>query len=134
MLSIGDAAGFLNVPKIKCAYTAMKSGMLAAKAIFSPCKATDLRIFWATRRDYGSLESMMHSTMLGIIRLGFQFGLWWGLGLAALDTFVFRAITPWTLHHDLDHKQLKKVSHCKLIVYPEPGNFLTFSRPSSIQL
>lgn len=31
---IGDAAGFLNVPKIKGTHTAMKSGMLAAEACF----------------------------------------------------------------------------------------------------
>ena len=33
-LIVGDAAGFLNVPKIKGSHTAMKSGMLAAEAIF----------------------------------------------------------------------------------------------------
>ncbi|MFC5316258.1 NAD(P)/FAD-dependent oxidoreductase, partial [Azospirillum rugosum] len=33
-LIVGDAAGFLNVPKIKGNHTAMKSGMLAAEAIF----------------------------------------------------------------------------------------------------
>ena len=32
-LLIGDAAGFLNVPKIKGTHTAMKSGMLAAEAV-----------------------------------------------------------------------------------------------------
>ena len=32
-LLIGDAAGFLNVPKIKGTHTAMKSGMLAAEAL-----------------------------------------------------------------------------------------------------
>ena len=31
---IGDAAGFLNVPKIKGSHTAMKSGMVAAETIF----------------------------------------------------------------------------------------------------
>ena len=30
---VGDAAGFLNVPKIKGTHTAMKSGMLAAEAV-----------------------------------------------------------------------------------------------------
>ena len=31
---VGDAAGFLNVPRIKGSHTAMKSAMLAAEAIF----------------------------------------------------------------------------------------------------
>ena len=30
---IGDAAGFVNVPKIKGTHTSMKSGMLAAEAV-----------------------------------------------------------------------------------------------------
>ena len=32
-LIIGDAAGFLNVPKIKGTHTAMKSGILAAESV-----------------------------------------------------------------------------------------------------
>ncbi|HYD65565.1 NAD(P)/FAD-dependent oxidoreductase, partial [Azospirillum sp.] len=32
---VGDAAGFLNVPKIKGNHTAMKSGMVAAEAVFA---------------------------------------------------------------------------------------------------
>src|SRR5437763_8528349 len=32
---IGDAAGFLNVPKIKGSHTAMKSGMASAEAVFA---------------------------------------------------------------------------------------------------
>ncbi|MCX8146716.1 MAG: NAD(P)/FAD-dependent oxidoreductase, partial [Azovibrio sp.] len=34
-LLIGDTAGFLNVPKIKGSHTAMKSGMVAAEAVFA---------------------------------------------------------------------------------------------------
>ena len=36
---VGDAAGFLNVPKIKGTHTAMKSGMLAAEAAFEAMAA-----------------------------------------------------------------------------------------------
>ncbi len=32
---IGDTAGFLNMPKIKGTHTAMKSGMVAAEAVFA---------------------------------------------------------------------------------------------------
>src|SRR5262249_11800817 len=34
-LLVGDAAGFLNVPKIKGTHTAMKSGMVAAETAFA---------------------------------------------------------------------------------------------------
>ena len=36
---IGCAAGFLNVPRIKGSHTAMKSGMLAAEAVFEAVAA-----------------------------------------------------------------------------------------------
>ena len=38
---VGCTAGFLNVPKIKGTHTAMKSGMLAAEAIFESLDAMD---------------------------------------------------------------------------------------------
>ena len=38
-LLVGDTAGFLNVPKIKGTHTAMKSGMIAAEAIFDALRA-----------------------------------------------------------------------------------------------
>ena len=37
-LLLGCSAGFLNVPKIKGSHTAMKSGMLAAEAVFAGLK------------------------------------------------------------------------------------------------
>lgn len=39
---IGCSPGFMNVPKIKGTHTAMKSGMLAAEAIFPKVTAENL--------------------------------------------------------------------------------------------
>ncbi len=36
---IGDSAGFINVPKVKGTHTSMKSGMLAAEAVFAALQA-----------------------------------------------------------------------------------------------
>lgn len=41
-LLIGCSPGFMNVPKIKGTHTAMKSGMLAAEAIFPKVTAESL--------------------------------------------------------------------------------------------
>ena len=38
---IGCASGFMNVPKIKGTHTAMKSGMVAAEAIFEAIESGD---------------------------------------------------------------------------------------------
>ena len=51
---IGCAAGFLNVPKIKGSHTAMKSGMVAAEAVFRRLAGDDDRLGPAgTRRQLG---------------------------------------------------------------------------------
>lgn len=41
-LLIGCSPGFMNVPKIKGTHTAMKSGMLAAEAVFPKITAESL--------------------------------------------------------------------------------------------
>ncbi len=38
---VGCGAGFMNVPKIKGTHTAMKSGMVAAEAMFEAVTAED---------------------------------------------------------------------------------------------
>src|SRR5208282_1814645 len=86
-LVIGDAAGFLNVPKIKGSHTAMKSGMVAAETVFK-WLAGDVHA------DYRSAlaDSWVWPELHGVrnIRPGFRWGLWAGLGHAAIDTYLLR--------------------------------------------
>ncbi len=140
-LLIGDTAGFLNVPKIKGTHTAMKSAMVAAESVFEllpveydeehpgpALEATaypeDLEKTW--------LWSELHKVRN--IRPAFQKGLWMGLANGALESFITRGHSPWTLGHHKDHEQLGNMNDYPRIEYPKPDNEVTFDRLSSVFL
>ena len=130
---IGDTAGFLNMPKIKGTHTAMKSGMVAAEAVFAAVKTgrgadevTDypdkLRQSWLWKELYDVRN----------IKPSFSWGLWAAIAYSALDTYLFRGRAPWTFHHKPDHTKLKKASECYKIDYPKPDGVISFDRLSSV--
>ena len=131
---IGCAAGFLNVPKIKGSHTAMKSGMLAAEAVFALLQQADagteaLAYPDALARSWVGEELRRARN----IRPGFRWGLWGGLVHAALDTYLFRGKAPWTLRHrHADHEALKPARDCRRIAYPRPDGIVSFDRLSSV--
>ena len=126
---IGDAAGFLNVPKIKGSHTAMKSGMVAAETVFR-------RLSGESGAEVGRAlqESWVWAELRRVrnIRPSFRWGLWAGLAYSALDTYILRGSAPWTLHHHPDHLQLDKASEARRIDYPRPDGKITFDRLSSV--
>ena len=125
----GDAAGFLNVPKIKGNHTAMKSGMVAAETIFrrlSGEPGAEVRRALEQSWVWEELRRVRN------IRPSFRWGLWAGLTYSALDTYLFRGAAPWTLHQHPDHLQLMKASEARPIEYPRPDGKLTFDRLSSV--
>ena len=133
---VGDAAGFLNVPKIKGTHAAMKSGMLAAEAAFAALAGTEDH---PDPVNYPRLfrESWLHAELHGVrnVRPAFKYGLFPALALNALDTFLFRGKAPWTLkHHGPDNATLKKAGDTAPIAYPKPDGVLTFDRLSSVFL
>lgn len=131
---IGCSAGFLNVPKIKGSHTAMKSGMLAAEAVFEWFKDTSsqknecynysdkLKSSWVYKELYQARN----------IRPAFRFGLLTGLCYAAFDTYILRGHAPWSFSHTSDYTQLKPKESCKPIDYPKPDGVLTFDRTTSV--
>jgi electron-transferring-flavoprotein dehydrogenase len=129
-LLIGDAAGFLNVPKIKGSHTAMKSGMVAAEALAGdhPAEVT------------GYLDQLQASwvwdelTKVRNIRPAFaKFGMWGGLLYSGLDTYLLRGRAPWTLHHPhADNETLTEADKTPRIAYPRPDGVLTFDKLSSV--
>lgn len=133
---IGDAAGFLNVPKIKGIHTAMKSGMLAAEACFETLNQhvkTKSELTNYTEKVANSwLEKELYSVRN--IRPGFKYGLIPGLINAAFETYITKGNTPWTLSNHADYNTLKLAKHAKKIEYPKPDNVLTFDRLSSVFL
>lgn len=128
---LGCGAGFLNVPKIKGSHTALKSGMVAAEAVYDHL---------IKGKPYAYEERLKKSWVypelykVRNIRPGFKKGLWWGLLNAALETYIFRGKSPWTLRHEEDFKALKPASSLKQIVYPKPDGEITFDRLSSLFL
>ena len=132
---VGCTAGFLNVPKIKGTHTAMKSGMLAAEAIFESLEtlqAGDEPASYASRLEDSWLWAELYKVRN--IRPGFAKGLWLGLAHAALDTYLFFGKAPWTLRHHADHENLKLASGAPKIDYPKPDGIVSFDRNSSVFL
>jgi electron-transferring-flavoprotein dehydrogenase len=133
---IGCAAGFLNVPKIKGTHTAMKSGMLAAEAVFtaiSAGKAQDtLEAYPAALETSWVMDELR---MARNIRPAFQYGKLAGMVYSAFDMMVLRGNAPWTLsHHRSDHATLKLAKNATPIAYDAPDGVLTFDRMSSVFL
>ncbi len=133
---IGCTAGFLNVPKIKGTHTAMKSGMLAAEAV-----AAALGDESAPAQLDGYSDAVKASWIwpelnaVRNIRPGFaKWGLFGGMLNAALETYITRGNSPWTLGHHKDNDSLKKASESEKIAYPKPDGVLTFDRLSSVFL
>jgi electron-transferring-flavoprotein dehydrogenase len=129
---VGDAAGFLNVPKIKGTHTAMKSGMTAAEATFEHLQAGGgaevvgyperLKRTWVWDELYRVRN----------IRPAFRWGLYAAIAYGAIDTYLLRGKAPWTMRQHADHTQLKKASASPPIAYPKPDGKLTFDRMSSV--
>jgi electron-transferring-flavoprotein dehydrogenase len=132
---IGCAAGFLNVPKIKGTHTAMKSGMLAAEAIFDAlAEAEPSPVLTAYPEAFRSSWAHGELHLARNIRPSFRFGLLAGLAYSALDAYVLRGRAPWTMHHHPDHARLKPARDCRPIDYPKPDGKLTFDRLSSVYI
>ena len=133
-LLIGDAAGFLNVPKIKGTHTSMKSGMLAAEAVVEalagdrPAEVTNY-----ADRIRGSWVWEELSRVRNVRPAFAKFGRWGGFAYSAVDTVLLRGKAPWTFHHPhADNDTLLDADKAPRIVYPKPDGVLTFDRLSSV--
>ena len=133
-LLVGDTAGFLNVSKIKGTHTAMKTGMMAAEAVFEVLTVEEggpfevdsfeakVKDSWVTKELYIARN----------IRPSFHKGLWAGIAYSAIDTYVLRGHAPWTFHHHPDHLALGKAADFPKIDYPKPDGKISFDRLSSV--
>ncbi|PHV06272.1 electron transfer flavoprotein-ubiquinone oxidoreductase [Janthinobacterium sp. BJB412] len=131
---IGCDAGFLNMSRIKGSHAAIKSGMLAAEAVFEALGAQrqhdELAAFPAAFE-----QSWLHEELhvARNVKPWLSKGLYLGSVMTAVDQLVFRGKAPWTLRHSYaDHECLKPAAQCKPIVYPKPDGKLTFDRLSSV--
>ena len=132
---VGDTAGFLNVPKIKGTHMAMKSGMIAAEAVFAHLGKDNAG---PEATEYGEQikQSWLWAELYKVrnIRPAFKWGLWGGLAYGAVDTFLFGGKAPWTMRHHDDHTQLGDKNNYPKINYPKPDGKISFDRLSSVFL
>ncbi|MCC5014868.1 electron transfer flavoprotein-ubiquinone oxidoreductase [Legionella sp. 31fI33] len=133
---IGDAASFLNVPKIKGIHTSMQSGMLAAEACFELLKNEQTSQAELSAYPEKVKQSWLAEELYKVrnIRPGFRYGLWIGLFNAAFETYVSHGKSPWTLKNHADYSTLLPAAKTKKIEYPKPDGVLTFDRLSSVYL
>lgn len=101
-LLIGDAAGLMNVPKIKGTHQAIRSGMLAAEHFAETQSGAGFDARLRASPIAKELKKVRN------IRPGFHGGLWRGLVNAAWET-VTVGLSPWTLKNHADWTSLDKL-------------------------
>lgn len=131
---IGDDAGFLNFAKIKGSHTAMKSGMLAAEAVFEALaegRTSDEVVAYTDKFNNSWLrEELFKSRNFGPAM--HKFGTFVGGGFNFIDQNIFRI--PFTLHDlQTDFGALKPVSETHFKPeYKKPDGKISFDRLSSV--
>jgi electron-transferring-flavoprotein dehydrogenase len=132
---IGDSAGFMNLPRIKGSHTAMKSGMVAAEAVFEAV-STDDAPAEVTAYPAALKESWLWDELFRARNIGpaFHWGLLPAIVYGAIDTYLLRGRAPWTFGHKPDHESLMKAADAPRIDYPKPDGVITFDKLTSVQL
>ncbi|WP_414707120.1 electron transfer flavoprotein-ubiquinone oxidoreductase [Psychrobacter sp. UBA5136] len=132
---VGDDAGFLNPAKIKGTHTSMKSGMLAAEAIFEALQAgrehddvvaysTMYKESWLYQDNYEArnFSPAMH-----------RMGQWMGGAFNFIEQNLLGGKMPLTIHdNQYDYDQLETAKHAYQPTYPKPDGKLTFDKLSSV--
>ena len=137
-LLVGDDAGFLNNLKQKGSHTAMKSGMLAAEAVYAAVKGgstggEELDGYVTAYENSWLYEELY--TARNIMPLQHRLGLFMGAAAAWIDQYIFRGRLPFTLKDPTpDHARLKLASNSRKPNYPKPDGVLSFDKLSSVFL
>ena len=135
---VGCDAGYLNASRIKGSHAAIKSGMLAAEALFGALTAERAHdevvaypVAFAQSWLYEELDRSRNfkqwfkkGNTVGALMTGIEQWLLPKLGLKR---------PPWTVRRtEADHTRLKPAAECQPIDYPKPDGTLTFDRLSSV--
>lgn len=129
----GDSAGFLNMPKIKGTHTAIKSGILAAEAVYESLqnKKNEATSYLSRVQD-----SWLWPELYQARNIRPAFARWGNIGGAlysGLDSVIFHGKAPWTLHFaHSDNETLLPATQCRIPSYPKADGQLTFDRASSV--
>jgi electron-transferring-flavoprotein dehydrogenase len=134
---VGCDAGFLNGVKIKGAHTAVKSGMLAAEAIYEALGAETAPDVLESYEN-AVAASWIHDELHKARNFGpalHRFGNFFGAAFTFIDQNIFRGRLPFTLRNpSADHDSLDRVNSAPVIEYPKPDGVITFDRLSSVFL
>ncbi len=102
LMLVGDAAGTLNVPKIKGVHQAIRCGVLAAEHLAARGGTEGFDARWRASEGGRELKRVRN------FKPGFHRGLWFGLANAAFETLV-GGHSPWTLSHTENHLALRRL-------------------------
>jgi len=132
-LLIGCDAGTLNMPKIKGAHTAMKSGIIAAETIceflYENKSLSNYEVIFKKSWIYKELYTARN------VKPSFSFGLIPAIIFSGIDQILFRGNLPFTLKHNHpDYKTLLSAKEMKKIDYPKYDGILSFDKTSSVYL
>jgi len=147
---IGCGAGFLNAVKIKGSHTAIKSGMLAAEAVFEELTKDDTEpvaetgeipdgaaIIEASSYQKALEDSWVNKELYEVRNCHEAFARWGvfpGLVYTGMATFLTRGREPWTLQHTKrDADKTEAASKFEPISYPTPDGVLTFDLLTNLQ-
>jgi electron-transferring-flavoprotein dehydrogenase len=138
---IGCSAGFVNVPRIKGSHNAMKSGMLAAEAVFAAIAAGRQR---DTLEDYDDAyrRSSIYKDLNRVRNakpMLSRFGTFWGGVIGMFDMWTTTLLGGVSFFGTLKHGKsdsaaTEKAAKHKPIAYPKPDGVLTFDKLSSVYL
>lgn len=148
-LLVGCSAGFINLPKIKGTHTAMKSGMVAAEAIFNRInelgavdEETDMDEHVLDIQEYEDAfkQSWAYEELYEVrnIRPAFtalpgKLGFFSGMAQSGLTTMISNGKEPYTLStRHTDAEATQDASKHKQIEYPKPDGKLTFDILTSV--
>ena len=135
---LGCSAGLVNVPKIKGSHYAMKSGMLAAEAVFEAMQQGTPELLTAypqKLRDSWIWQELF--TVRNVKPYLSRLGTWGGTVLGGIEMWLssWNLRMPWTLRHSqADHASLAEAASCRQPVYAKPDGVLTFDKLSSVSL
>jgi len=138
---IGCSAGMVNVPRIKGSHNAMKSGMLAAEAVFNAVTQTDKQDSRLLEAYPQALKNSWVWNDLDAVRnvkpLLSRFGSWGGTLLGGIEMWLhaLHVRLPWTLKHQkADHECTRPASEMPVIHYAKHDGVYSFDRLNSIGL
>lgn len=135
-LLVGCEAGFLNASRIKGSHAAIKSGMLAAQALFDALQqghaSTELHAYPERFKRSWLYQELMKARNF---KQWFKKGRRVGTLMTGIEQWLFAGTMPWTLHRkQTDHASLRPANAFPPIAYPKPDGKLSFDRLSSVFL